>query len=177
MGRTVEIEISIFTTPPTPKEDLFHLVSGHYVVCLCVSVCVCPRAWFWIHAHVWGSLSSVLPWLSFGQVTALHWGKTYFLLGNILSLWQCSNPHSLGKGLMENCRMLFLKYQICHVSLCAATESLLKFGLFTSLLTGFYLLCCVMKWTVWRISPKACFSFWSLFYLGIFAPSVIRWIF
>lgn len=155
---------------------MFHLVS---VCMLYVSVCLCVC----VHVHdfefmhtFWGSLSSVLPWLSFWQATALHWGKTYFLLGNLLSLWQCSNPHELGKGLMKNSRMLFLKYQICHVSLCAATEILLKFGVFTNLLPGFYLLCCVMKWTVCLVSPKACVSFWSLFYLGIFAPSVLRWI-
>lgn len=154
---------------------MFHLVSDYYVVCQCVPVCMCPCVWFWIHTF-WGSLSSVFPWLSFWQATALLWGKTYFLLGNLPSLWQGSNPHELGKGLMKNSRMLFLKYQICHVSLYAATEILLKFEVFTSLLTGFYLLCCVRKWTVCLVSPKACVSFCSLFYLGSFAPSVLRWI-
>lgn len=142
MERTVEVEINIFTTPPTPKEDLFHLVSAHYVVCLCV--CVHVRDFEFMHTfEVFSHLS--FPDSPFGRLLPCIGEKPIFFLGNLLSLWQCSNPHALGKGLMENCRMLFLKHQICHVSLCAATESLLKFGPFTSLLTGFYLPCCVMK--------------------------------
>lgn len=78
MERTVEIEINIFTTPPTPKEDLFHLVSAHYIVCLCV--CVHVRDFEFMHAfEVLSHLS--LPDSPFGRLLPCIGEKPIFFWG------------------------------------------------------------------------------------------------